>query len=309
METRANNLLVGSFVLLVAAAMIGFLLWLGRSSTETDGVPYRIEFKGAVSGLSEGSQVRFRGVPVGRVRTIRIDQENPELILVDVDLKPDTPVRVDTIAAVAPQGITGYSLIELSGGKAASPMLTPPEDGSPPLIQSKPSPLEQVVQSAPELLAQASILLTRVNTLVSDENVTRLDKVVGDLQEFADALAQSRDGMNNLLGGAATALMNASQAGAKASNALEVVAKGGSEALTSIRDAAKSAGTAATRLDGVVKDVRQPLNDFSQTALYDFGQLVSEMRDLVGSLRQITTEVERDPAGFLLGGQRGFQPR
>ena len=80
-----------------------------------------------------------------------------------------------------------------------------------------------------------------------------------------------------------------------------------------INDGAQSVTLSEVRLEladaGVVKDVRQPLNDFSQTALYDFGQLVSEMRDLVGSLRRITTEVERDPAGFLLGGQRGFQPR
>ncbi|HET6522208.1 MAG TPA: hypothetical protein VFG47_20650, partial [Geminicoccaceae bacterium] len=63
------------------------------------------------------------------------------------------------------------------------------------------------------------------------------------------------------------------------------------------------------QLEGVVREVRGPLGDFAGTGLYDFTQLIGETRLLVAALSRITTEFERDPAGFLLGtNQRGFQP-
>ena len=75
METRANHLAVGIFVLAVVAGLFGFVLWLGRSAGERDVARYAILFEGSVSGLATSSTVRYRGVPVGRVEDIRIDPD------------------------------------------------------------------------------------------------------------------------------------------------------------------------------------------------------------------------------------------
>ena len=68
METRAHYVAVGGFVLAVVTLAFVAVLWLGR--VELGGgqfTRYDIYFKGAVTGLSEGSAVLYNGVRVGRV--------------------------------------------------------------------------------------------------------------------------------------------------------------------------------------------------------------------------------------------------
>ena len=70
METRASYLVVGAFVLALIAGSFGFALWISRSTLKDDSVYYYVYFKGAVTGLQNGSQVLLRGVPVGRVAAV-----------------------------------------------------------------------------------------------------------------------------------------------------------------------------------------------------------------------------------------------
>ena len=57
--------------------------------------------------------VKFRGVDVGTVKSIRIDPDNSRLVLVEVRLRKETPVKTDTRASLVMKGITGVVFIEL----------------------------------------------------------------------------------------------------------------------------------------------------------------------------------------------------
>ena len=65
--------------------------------------------------------------------------------------------------------------------------------------------------------------------------------------------------------------------------------------------AASSLAGAAGRLDHLLGQLDQPVDDFAATGLYEFTQLIGETRQLVAALGRITKEFERDPAGFLIG--------
>ena len=125
METRAGYIAVGTFVLVVAAAAFGFVLWLTATDGGKSPVRYAVYFTGSVTGLQDGGTVRYRGVPVGTVTDIRIDRNNIEHIRVSLALDPDTPVKTDTIATLALQGVTGLAYVELTGGTQDSPRLQP----------------------------------------------------------------------------------------------------------------------------------------------------------------------------------------
>ena len=116
METRANHVLVGSFVLALVAAAVVAALWLSKIELDRTQVRFLIYFQGNVTGLNIGSAVRYRGVPVGNVIDIRIDPENVERVRVLIEVTDDTPVKRDTIASLGIQGITGIAFIQLSGG-------------------------------------------------------------------------------------------------------------------------------------------------------------------------------------------------
>ena len=73
METRASYFLVGLFVLSLIVGMFGFVVWLTRFELKDENIYYYVYFRGSVTGLSVGSTVRYRGVPIGTVTQIGID--------------------------------------------------------------------------------------------------------------------------------------------------------------------------------------------------------------------------------------------
>ncbi len=76
METDKRYFIEGLFIIGFAVAAALFAVWLANSG-ESDDVTYRIHFAESVSGLSLGDPVKFRGVDVGKVKTMALDPANP----------------------------------------------------------------------------------------------------------------------------------------------------------------------------------------------------------------------------------------
>ena len=132
METDKHYFFEGLFIIGFSVAAAFFAVWLGSTGRHDD-VLYRIHFPDSVSGLAVGDPVKFRGVDVGTVKSMIIDPDNSRLVLVDVRLRKETPVKTDTRASLALKGITGVVFIELNGGDPAAKTLlavTPPGQDS-----------------------------------------------------------------------------------------------------------------------------------------------------------------------------------
>ena len=57
------------------------------------------------------------------VLTIALDRDDPALVRVRIEIFASTPVRTDTIATLASQGVTGVAFIALEGGSAEADRL------------------------------------------------------------------------------------------------------------------------------------------------------------------------------------------
>ncbi|MFO1069132.1 MAG: MlaD family protein [Geminicoccaceae bacterium] len=324
MEVRASYVVVGSFVLGILIALAVFLVWLARVQIDRTYAVYEVAFTGSVNGVQQGSAVRYRGVPVGRVSNIRIDPDNLEQILVTLELQPDTPIRTDTLASVEAQGITGIAQIQLSGGMQGSPMLQSEDKDTPPRIRATQSRLEQVFESTPVVLNRIAQVLERMDTLLSDENLHNINAIIDDAEVVADKMAEAMPKVSAILD-AGTAAGEDIQVAARDLAALTATLKSttmsldgrvatlgdkGAATLDNVAAAARSFQALATRLDNLTRSNSQPITDFSESTLYELRQLVAELRQFVASASRITKELERDPAGYLLGGpQKGFEPR
>ena len=73
METRANYAIVGFFTLVVMLSAFGFVYWMARYGSTGETVPLIVRIPGSANGLSNGSPVRFNGIPYGVIRNISID--------------------------------------------------------------------------------------------------------------------------------------------------------------------------------------------------------------------------------------------
>ena len=52
METKANHVVIGCFVLAVVAGLFGFVIWLAKIDIDRQVATYDITFDNAVTGLS-----------------------------------------------------------------------------------------------------------------------------------------------------------------------------------------------------------------------------------------------------------------
>lgn len=323
METRASHIAVGIFVLLLSIGAAVFGTWLAKRDVDRTFTLYEIVFPGSVFGLQQGSSVVFSGVPVGRVVDIGIDPENTAQVLVTAEIEQSTPVTTETTAALVSQGVTGLLVIELRGGGIGAPRLVATH-GEHPRIAGQLSALEQVFTSTPELLARGVAVMERVASLLSDENLERLSASIGHVEQLTGTLAAHDGDLGRLLAAsgdigeearAALAGLNDTLAAVgrlTASMEEEVGGLGGKgeAALGEIEAASRAARNLAWRADRILGASEQPLQDFSDGGLYEFGEMVREIRILVAAMSRIATDFERDPAGFLIGGsRRGFTPQ
>ncbi|MGF1608028.1 MAG: MlaD family protein [Kiloniellales bacterium] len=336
METRANYLMVGGFVLLLAIGLVIFVIWLAKFQFDTQYTRYDIFFTGSVTGLHEGSAVRYSGVKVGEVVFIGLDRDNPSQVRALIEVTEDTPVRVDTVASLALEGLTGGRYILLSGGSLDSAPLTTPEGAKRPIIPSKRSAFDEVIEGAPEVMASANVLLMQANELLGAENRNRIAFILDNVAVASQVLAERSSDLDHTIRDTATTMANLRNA----TTALEEMAQGlradsarlaerADAALTSIETMAGSidssvsevkiearqlvadlSGTAAAftamagEFQALAKENREPLLDFSQSGLYELNNLLVEARELLIGLNRVTTEVQRDPARFLFGNQQ-----
>lgn len=307
METRASHLIVGLFVLLLSIGTVLFGVWLAKRDVDQTFTTYEILFEGSVFGLQQGSQVVFSGVPVGRVTAIAIDRDDPSKVLVTVELAQTTPVTTATTAMLVPQGVTGLVVVELRGGDPAAPP-PPAPDGAPPRIAGLPSALEQVFTSTPLLLARGVTVLERLGTALSDANIEALGETLDHVEALTRTLAERGDDLDRLLGIGAE-LGEEARATLAALAPLAALGPSGEVALAEVEAAAVAARNLAWRIDRLLAESEQPIIDFGDGGLYEFGEMVREIRVPVAALSRIATDFERDPAGFIIGGsRRGFTP-
>jgi phospholipid/cholesterol/gamma-HCH transport system substrate-binding protein len=320
-EIRASYVIVGAVVLALLAGLAAFSLWLVDAGVDRDVARYEVAFAGSVSGLQEGGQVLYRGIPVGRVGDIRIDPDDVETVLVTVEVERATPIKADTVATLEFQGLTGIAYVQLRGGTQASARLDP-NARTPPRIASRRSALERVFESTPELLARTVAVVDRLSLLLTDENMASLAGILRNVETVTATLAERSAEVDAVLAGAAE--MSGEIQGTAAElrqlatdlrhltgrldQQIDGVGGALGDTFSELRGAASSTAGAAGRLEQILGELEQPVDDFAATGLYEFTQLIGETRLLVAALSRITKEFERDPAGFLIGrSSRGYR--
>jgi phospholipid/cholesterol/gamma-HCH transport system substrate-binding protein len=320
LETRAHHIIVGTFVIVALVAIFAVSVWLAGVRGDKENKIYDIYFRGSVSGLNPGAPVRYKGIPIGRVASVRLDPENVERIRVRTEIDPGVPIKADAVASLESEGITGQTFVQISGGSNASPELETREDKRYPIIDSRPSGLESVVSSAPELFLKATVVADRLAALLSNDNVAAFTQTLQHLDSLSGTLAARGGDIDHLIGDASGLTGNLREAIATANRLLgeldrSINAKDGvgdklASTLQEFHQSAKALSEMTGDLDAVIRDNRGALRDFGLHGLPQAEQLITDARGLVAELSRIADQLERDPARFLFGDRReGYKPR
>ncbi len=189
LETRANFVLIGAFTLAGFAGIMAFFLWFAQVELDRQFAYYDIRFS-SVSGLDNASDVRFSGLAVGQVVDVRLAPERDGTILVRVEIGGDTPVRVDSVATIESQGVTGVSYVGIDAGTPTAALLVGDGITVPEIIAGR-SMLQSLTEDAPKLLTRTLEVVDELGQMLGEGNQKRIDNILVNVEQASGEFART----------------------------------------------------------------------------------------------------------------------
>lgn len=298
METKVNFAIVGAFVLLLGAALIGGVLWLSSEKSYRKVFDtYLVYMEESVSGLTPDAPVRYRGVQVGRVRKIALARGNVEKVQLTLDIERGTPIKEDTVAVLVTQGLTGIAHVDLSGGTRDAPALQalPGEDF--PVIPSGPSLLARLDTAVTSLIDSVTRSSENVNALLDEGNRAALKETLSSLALVSRTLAARSSAIDAGVAASARTMENTARLTGEMAGLAERIGRSAEAFERMSNEGARAAASAASAVEGARADLRQATRE----TIPETRQLIVELRDLTTSLRRFGDQLERNPAMLVHG--------
>lgn len=298
METKVNYTLVGLFVLLLTGALVAGVLWLSsggnyRKVYDT----YLAYMSESVSGLNFEAPVKYRGVEVGRVKRLSLDQG--ERVRLELEIERDTPIKVNTVAVLRVQGLTGVAYVELEGGTRDAPLLEPRDGEEFPVIKTRPSLLTRLDTAVTDLLTSLHNVSSSINATLDADNRKAFKQMLADMATLSGTLAAQKGAIEASLQGAARTTENTAKASAELQRLVERMNSSAQSLDKMGKDVSRASavvGRVMASTDGGVSQARNEL-------LPEMERTLGEMRELSTSLKQLSEDVGRNPNMLLFGRQ------
>ncbi|HIJ19811.1 MAG TPA: MCE family protein [Deltaproteobacteria bacterium] len=190
MASPKTKVTVGLFVICGVVIGIVAIVWLGVSQHFQRGRYYVSYFNESVQGLSKDSPVKYRGVAIGRVDSIKVA---PDSKLIEMVMKIESGQTLDNtiVAQLKTVGITGIMFVELDRKKKGERDFSPGVDfpSEYPIVATKPSDMTVLLKGIDDVL-------TKIGSLdlsgISDKLKLTLDNVNGAMAD-ADIKGISTD--------------------------------------------------------------------------------------------------------------------
>ena len=319
METRANYALIGAFVLAAAAAVIGFALWLGSSQFNRDYAIYDVVFPGPIT-LEEGASVRYIGIKVGEVDSVRIDRRDASMVRARLRVDRTTPVKSDSTAIIDFAGITGVTFVQINAGSDdAGPLLPQPYQDIP-VIEAGETPLAALFDGGAEIVGQAGMTIDQLGSLLTDENIAAMSDILVNVRDITSAISAEDAALLAQSIETLAALELAGDNLSKASRDITGVAGSVDQELVSLNVELKAL---VDELNGATGNASEMLVESRKaieaaTVLVEGGAsdtvqqtslAAQELRVLISRLDRLTRELEQNPQGLVMGKPLPYEER
>jgi phospholipid/cholesterol/gamma-HCH transport system substrate-binding protein len=196
MENKSHAFAAGLFALLLGAAALLALAWLRDRQDNVR--EYVVVTRQSVGGLNPQSQVRYRGIRVGKVIDIRLDPEDSDNILVSITVRDDIPLTRGTVAKLAYQGVTGIAQVMLiETGKGREPL--PPGSEVTNRIVMVPSLLEEWNESGTATIKQAQEVLKEIAAVLDEDNRKRFAATLANLESVSASMKPAVENLSGTL--------------------------------------------------------------------------------------------------------------
>ena len=183
------ELKVGTFVFIGLVILVIFVLSIGGFKTWSSGYRVNLTFN-FINGVKLGAPVRFAGVDVGEVKRVElgfIPQENRSNVRLEIWLRNNIRIPVDSSIWVNTLGLLGEKYVEIMPGKDYANCLK--VNGS--LAGVDPLPIHQIFNRAENILHNLDDGIAKIRNqegslgkLIYDDDIyNQLDALVRDVRK------------------------------------------------------------------------------------------------------------------------------
>lgn len=282
MENRAHALAAGLFTLILAAGLISAGLWFRRDDIRFD--QYVVTTTSSVTGLKVEAPVRYRGVDVGRVESIRIEPGGSGRVNIRIGVQEDTPVTQGTYAQLGYQGVTGLAFVSLDDdGTSGEPLKA--AGGEPPRIELRPS----IFDSGMDLVASVKELSVRLSELLNEDNRKLLARALAGFDQASRQTA---------------VLAEKLQAGAGEIPALAGDARAALADISRLSHKLEERSAAFDRMANSMDEVGTAARSFGDETLPRINVLVEQLQRDTRTLDRVLNALNDNPQAFIFGSQR-----
>lgn len=199
METNVNYTVVGAFVIFLLASFIIAIIWLSSGFSTQQNTTYLVYMQESVSGLSPDSEVEFNGVDVGSVKSVELNEKNPQLVEVLIEIKNNTPITRGTIATLSSRGLTGVVYVALKDDSSdLEPLVVEPGQIYP-VIRTSPSLFVRLDDALEQASKNFKKIANSIQTLLDSENQAMFKQTLRNLQDVTNRLSRNGEKMTAIL--------------------------------------------------------------------------------------------------------------
>ncbi len=176
-EIRAGIFLVISFAIVVVMVFaVSDIQSLFKKKKEV-----RVLFSSG-EGIEKNAPVRYSGMKVGKVESVRVAPEYNEQVEVTLSVYQDTVIKEDAKASIKTLGLVGGKYVELSSGSQAAPQLGPGK-----ILKGEESmKLEDLTKAALVVVGKLTNIATNLDRMLGDPALARsIRTTVQNLQEVS----------------------------------------------------------------------------------------------------------------------------
>lgn len=314
MPSLRTKFLVGLFVIIGIVMVIVFILWLGLSQYFKEGRKYVAFFDESVQGLRKDSSVKYRGVDIGIVESIRVA---PDGKLIRIVFNLDKPLEniAEMVAQIKSVGITGIMFVELER-KKKDDKIAPMSfsfDTEYPAIATKPSDIKQLLADIydiiekikqidiPEITDRLVNTLDNINQTVKDSQVK---KISGEIQKILkksqtvlnekkwiqvrENLHKASENINDLIGNSSNTVLDINSSLKKHDKHL-------SEAIQAFKTASENAASMLQNGDLLVQDSRSKITNIDRKLF----QTLKNLEFATNHLSRLISQIMDQPSIML----------
>jgi phospholipid/cholesterol/gamma-HCH transport system substrate-binding protein len=298
-ERDARYAAVAVFALAAVAAAFAFVWWYSGKGDRRTYERYEIYFDGSVSGLSQGSPVRYLGVDVGRVRNLAVARRDPSRVKVVAEIDSEAPLSGATRARLGLLGLTGLLYIDLQVDPDADPARALEQGDAYPMIQSRKGDIEAFLERLPDLIGRAGEVMARVEVLLADDNL----RAVGDSLRNVRAASEELPGLMRSGAELAAELRTTAAEATALTQRLNGLAAGSASGLDgtlkNAQVASEKLARTAASLERIVAGNEAALAGMAGPGAVELQQLVLDVRDASAEVRALARSLRENPSGLL----------